>query len=94
MWARVQQSETIGKNWPGTQNEAGQAVGLPEKSIIVLRHPPAMGGPDQSLGAKESEVCTSKHSLCRLGKYSNLKTELCLIWWNVLGLKPRRQHLK
>lgn len=64
MWARVQQSETTGKSWPGAQNEAGQVVGLSEKSILVLRCLPAMGEPDQGLRAKESEVCTSKHSLC------------------------------
>ena len=50
--------------WPGAQNEAGQVVGLSEKSILVLRCLPAMGEPDQGLRAKESEVCTSKHSLC------------------------------
>ena len=44
MWARVQQSETTGRSWPGAQNEAGQAVGLSEKSIIVLQVPSSRGG--------------------------------------------------
>ena len=32
---------------------------------------------------------------CQLKKYSQSKSwELCFIWWDFLGLKPRRQHLK
>lgn len=38
VWARVQQSETIGESWPGPRTRLDRPRGLPEKSIIVLVH--------------------------------------------------------